>query len=92
MITSSAGVLNEPCANSFPALNAKQDARRREAAACEGRHCDTAVSEAWLLHAPHHVSPGSTVTFQIPWGTCRKHGFIVSQMEELRRGVRLSGV
>lgn len=28
MITSSTEVLNEPCANSFPVLNAKQDASR----------------------------------------------------------------
>lgn len=44
MITSSAGVLNEPRANSLPALNAKQDASGKGGAAtCEGR-----LLMAWL--------------------------------------------
>lgn len=38
MLTSSTGILNEPRANSFPALNAKQDtAQRGGVATCEGQ-------------------------------------------------------
>ena len=37
-LTSSTGILNEPRANSFPALNAKQDTKQRGGAAtCEGQ-------------------------------------------------------
>lgn len=44
MITSSTGASNEPCANSFPDLNAKQDASgERGAATCEGRPLMTAL-------------------------------------------------
>lgn len=76
MITSSTGVLNEPCANSFPALNAKQDASGER----QGSHLWRAATddttpcfwEAWLLKEISQWVPGKAVTFQIPWGTCRK--------------------
>ena len=76
MLTSSTGILNEPRANSLPALNAKQDtAQRGGAATCEGQPLATPLcaSERPGFQIISCCVPGEGLTFQIPQGICRKH-------------------
>lgn len=94
------GVLDEPGANSFPALHAKQGATgERRAVPCEGQsgsRCFPGLASARL--AP--VSTGSALTLQLPREPAGNvlfcftdEGTDTQQITvEPRRGVRLSGV
>lgn len=93
MITSSTGVLNEPCANSFPALNVKQEASGER----WGSHLWRAVTEdialyfqkAWFLneankHWPatlHRKPAGNTlVLFYLTERQTDIQGWLINQL------------